>query len=82
MGSMVSAVSAARYGFKDGLFAEFLNSANSLFALCVVGVISLRLNSDHHARTSCWRASVVVSDTNSDFGWNCSDNRCTLVSPR
>ena len=64
------------------MFAEFLNNVNGLLARCDMDVISRRLNSPHQATTSCCSASVVVSDTNSDLGVNCSDKRCTRVSPR
>ena len=39
------------------------------------------LNSAHQASMNCCTASVVVRETKSDFGVNCSDSKCTLVSP-
>ena len=57
-----------------------LNNVPVLMAFCDVGVMSRFQNSAHHARMNCWTASVVVRETKSFLGVNCSESKCTLPS--
>ena len=74
-GSIESLLSADMYGRIDGLFIDALNSVPVFIALCDVGVMSRFLNSAHQVSTNWRTASVVVSDTKSVLGVNCSERR-------